>query len=138
MKNEGRKIALVLDNCPAHPTIQGLTHVKLVFLPPNTTAKSQPMDAGVIRCMKAHYRKLLAKEQLVAHDLKLPFTISVLDAMRLLKEAWKSVTAQTIQNCFKHVGFEQELDVEETDVVEEEEEEEMEGGMWERLQWAPT
>ena len=35
-----RKIALVLDNCSSHPDIKGLTHVKLVFLPPNTTASS--------------------------------------------------------------------------------------------------
>ena len=33
MQKEGRKIALVLDNCSSHPDIKGLTHVKLVFLP---------------------------------------------------------------------------------------------------------
>ena len=34
MQKEGRKYALVLDNCSSHPDIKGLTHVKLVFLPP--------------------------------------------------------------------------------------------------------
>ena len=43
-----RKIALVLDNCTAHPNVSGLTNIMLVFLPLNTTAKIQPMDAGVI------------------------------------------------------------------------------------------
>ena len=46
---EGRKVALIVDNCPAHPTISNLKAINLVFLPPNTTCKTQPMDQGVIR-----------------------------------------------------------------------------------------
>ena len=53
---EGRKIALLVDNCPARPSVSDLTNVQLVFLPPNTTSVSQPMDQGVIRSLKAHYR----------------------------------------------------------------------------------
>ena len=34
---EGRKIALLVDNCPAHPFVSDLTNVQLVFLPANTT-----------------------------------------------------------------------------------------------------
>ena len=43
---ENRTIALIIDNCPAHPTIGGLSNVRLIFLPPNTTSVSQPMDKG--------------------------------------------------------------------------------------------
>ena len=46
---EGRKIALIVDNCPAHPNINKLQAVGLIFLPPNTTSQTQPMDQGVIR-----------------------------------------------------------------------------------------
>ena len=53
---EGKKIALLIDNCPAHPSVPDLTNVQLVFLPPNTTSVLQPMDQGVIRSLKAHYR----------------------------------------------------------------------------------
>ena len=28
---EGRKVALIIDNCPAHPIIENLSHAKLVF-----------------------------------------------------------------------------------------------------------
>ena len=28
---EGRKVALTIDNCPAHPIIENLSHVKLVY-----------------------------------------------------------------------------------------------------------
>ena len=52
---EGRKIALLIDNCPAHPSVSNLTNVQLVFLPPNTTSVLQPMDQRVIKSLKAHY-----------------------------------------------------------------------------------
>ena len=34
---EGRKIAMIVDNCPAHPRVLGLKAIDLIFLPPNTT-----------------------------------------------------------------------------------------------------
>ena len=60
-ESEKRKVALIIDNCQAHPIIDNLSHIKLVFLPPNTTSVSQPMDQGIIRCLKANYRKRLVK-----------------------------------------------------------------------------
>ena len=56
-EKENCKVILIVDNCPAHPIIEGLKAVKLVFLPSNTTSKTQPMDHGVIRSLKAKYRK---------------------------------------------------------------------------------
>ena len=41
---ECRKIALLIDNCPAHPSAFDLTNVQLVFLPPNTTSVLKSMD----------------------------------------------------------------------------------------------
>lgn len=48
-EREGRKVAMIVDNCPAHPAISGLKAIDLIFLPPNTTSCTQPMDQGVIR-----------------------------------------------------------------------------------------
>ena len=48
--------SLIVDNCLAHPVVDGLTNV--VFLPLNATSKLQPMDQGVIR---AYRKKLLTK-----------------------------------------------------------------------------
>ncbi|KAL5146375.1 CENP-B 2 [Glycine soja] len=54
----GRRVLLVVDNCPAHPrNIEGLRNVELFFLPPNMTSKIQPCDAGIIRVFKMHYRR---------------------------------------------------------------------------------
>lgn len=56
-KHNGQRVLLLLDNCPSHK-IQNLNlpHVEIYFLPPNTTSKIQPMDAGIIMSFKRHYR----------------------------------------------------------------------------------
>ena len=59
--SEGRSIALVIDNCPAHPHIENLKSIKLFFLPPNTTSATRPMDQGVIRSLKAKYCRIWFK-----------------------------------------------------------------------------
>ena len=133
MRKSNRKIAMVLDNCTAHPNISGLTNIKLVFLPPNTTAKTQPIDAGVIRCLKAHYRNSLAKLRLLAFEEKRDFKVNVLEAMRLLRRAWNSVSEVTIQSCFKKANFvrlEDEDNIEETENNGDRDVERI----WERLQ----
>ena len=74
---DDRNIALIIDNCPAHPSISNLTNVQLVFLPPYTTSILQPMDQGVICSLKAHYRgrvvrflcRVLEKKNLVQRFL---------------------------------------------------------------------
>ena len=51
-EREGRKTVPIVDNCPAHPRVKDLKAINLVFLPPSTTSKMQPMDQGVIRALK--------------------------------------------------------------------------------------
>lgn len=106
---ENRKILLLVDNCPAHSVVPNLTNIKLVFLPPNVTSVLQPMDQGVIRNFKAHFRRLLVlllielREKSVKNicDVK----ISVLEAIRLMSDSWNSVSLFTIKNCFKKAGL---------------------------------
>jgi hypothetical protein len=59
LRLQKRKILLIVDNCPAHPVLEKLENIKLVFLPANTTSMLQPMDQAVIRILKCHYRKLI-------------------------------------------------------------------------------
>ena len=61
LRAKDRKIVLLVFNCPAHPTIEGLTNIHLVFLPANTTSVFQPMDQGVIRSLKVLYQKRVVK-----------------------------------------------------------------------------
>ena len=67
MTEEGRRIILFIDNCPSHPNIQKkLINVKLDFVPPNMTSVLQPLDLGIIKSLKMHYRNNLVKQQLNA------------------------------------------------------------------------
>ena len=46
---QGRKVIMIVDNCPAHPEVSGLKAINLQFLLPNTTFRTQPMDQRLIR-----------------------------------------------------------------------------------------
>ena len=96
-----RKVALIIDNCPAHPNVPNLNWVELIFLPPNTTSITQPMDQGVIRSLKAKYRSLAVKKQIAALEKgkEMP-KFSILTAMFMLTKAWNSIPDQTFINCF--------------------------------------
>ena len=96
---------MVIDNCQAHTQVRGLKCIELIFLPPNTTSKTQPMDQGAIQNFKTHYRKRVILRQMKAIDEKKEFTISLLDAMRLMQQAWEMVQPRTIANCFRHANF---------------------------------
>jgi len=83
--------------------------MRVAFLPPNTTALVQPMDAGIIRAFKAHFRRfhllwvisqLDAMGEGVSADKVLP---TVRQAIEWTSKAWACVTKQTVQNCWKHV-----------------------------------
>ena len=106
MRRQKCQILMVVDNCPAHPNINDLENVKLAFLPPNTTLKMQPCDAGIINSMKAYYRKKLISQIIDAYDEGKPFSFDLLDALFTLCSAWvNDVTKTTIRNCFHHASF---------------------------------
>lgn len=105
MAREKRKVVLIIDNCPAHLMPENLECTRVVFLPPNSTSKTQPMDAGVIHSMKSHYRRLLLLRKLQAMEANVEYNPSLYTAILLLTEAWESVSSTTIANCFRHCGF---------------------------------
>ena len=108
LKQENRHVLLFLDNAPCHPETlqQSLSFIKLIFLPKNATLKLQPADAGIIRNLKAKYRKrllrhvvsLLDGENTASAIIK---SVTVLDAIRWLKLSWDEVNENTIRNCFQ-------------------------------------
>ena len=60
------------------------------------------MDQGIIRCLKAHYRKRSVKLILRSLDSNKPLPkVSLLTALQLLVSAWNEVSQTTIVNCFK-------------------------------------
>ncbi|CAI6353251.1 unnamed protein product [Macrosiphum euphorbiae] len=56
---QSRTILLIVDNAGPHPKLIDLKNITLEFLPPNTTSLVQPLDMGIIKNLKTHYRGLL-------------------------------------------------------------------------------
>lgn len=102
-----RKILLLLDRCPAHPqNIQTLRNVTIKFLPANCTSKLQPLDLGIIHCVKVNYRKSLIRKLLICvEQSKALRKINVLEAMYMVCAAWDLVSRETIENCFRKAGI---------------------------------
>src|SRR3990167_8046269 len=61
--SRSKRVLLLLDNAPTHKQLL-MSNVLLVFPPPNTTSKIQPMDAGIIANFKRNYKKLYLRRAL--------------------------------------------------------------------------
>ena len=110
MIKQKRKILLFVDNCSAHPDNMVFSNVKIEFLPPNSTSRLKPMDAGVIKCLKGAYRLKLAYKLVSLIDASdnervKSTAITLFHAIEMLKAAWDDLSPSTISNCFRHCGF---------------------------------
>lgn len=111
LTKQKKKILLLVDNCPAHPSISDLKSITLIFLPPNTTSVLQPMDQGIIRALKSNFRKNLVLKIVASLDANVDTNagkhpkITILDAILMIYDAWNKLTSAAIFNCFKHAGF---------------------------------
>lgn len=114
MKIQKRKILLFIDNCPAHNIIPTCQAVKVKFLPPNTTSKSQPLDQGIIKTFKTLYRKEIVRKIISDMDDEKSTVIEILQAMRIVDKTWRNVTTTTIVNCFRSCGFVLEAEKDDT------------------------
>lgn len=104
MRLAKRKVILLVDNAASHS--QGdlqLKNVTLHFLPPNTTAHIQPMDASIIKAFKAHYRKQLVQHYINRVEKEEDQSINLREGLHMVKTAWDRVKVSTIVNCYRHV-----------------------------------
>lgn len=67
MQRQNRNELLFLENAASHPRLD-VQNVKIIFLPPNTTAHCQQLDQSIIQNFKSHYRKFLIKRLLSSMD----------------------------------------------------------------------
>ena len=107
MEQQKRKVLVVLDNCSSHK-IPDLKATKVLFLPANATSKLQPLDVGIIRNMKVHYRTAMVSKLLAHIDAggkTEDFQFSLLGAVSLVKQSWDKVSPSTIANSFRSAGF---------------------------------
>lgn len=110
LARKNRQILLFIDNAPSH-VVQNYSHITVQFLPPNTTSKIQPLDQGVIRAVKLHYRRYLAEMYLAGIESNADARQLIKDkfhfktACDLIKKAWQKITPNLIHNCFSKAGF---------------------------------
>ncbi|CAJ0826200.1 6397_t:CDS:2 [Entrophospora sp. SA101] len=85
-----------------------LTNIRLIYIPSNTTAHLQPMDAGIIHSFKAKYKHEYCK-YLIRHFDNGTYNqrdkLNVKEAIYFIAEAWNNVTETTIQNCWIKTGI---------------------------------
>jgi hypothetical protein len=99
-----------LDNFSAHEINYKPKNITLIPFEPNMTPFVQPLDAGIIRCVKAHYRRAFCMRAIELDEAEEPdiFKINLLEAMKMVREAWNAVSPTTIANCWDHTGIQHE------------------------------
>ena len=91
--------------------IHSTSNIKIVFLPPNTTSKLQPLDQGIIRGVKMFYCNAITKRIWACVDKdkeELKEVMKALDFWWHVKNivaAWNYITDTLIQKCFQKAGF---------------------------------
>jgi hypothetical protein len=107
----GRKVALLMDNFSAHEVavemIQSsaypLQNVFVIWLPPNSTSRFQPLDQGIIHTWKGYWKRQWIQYMLQQYDAgKDPVTtMNVLKAVRWTIHAWElDLKLSTLERCF--------------------------------------
>lgn len=106
------KAILVLDNAPTHPAddleCEGYSDIKLVYMPPNVTSISQPMDQGVIECFKRKYRRKLLSEILDKMDgdenaglIQTLKTINIKDVIYIAAKSFDEIPPSTFTKSWR-------------------------------------
>lgn len=103
---------LLLDGAPCHPAhLGGLSaHVRVEFLPKNTSALIQPMNQGIIAAFKAHYLRRtlsqLVREQAgggrpSAREFWRSYT--VMAAVDNIAQAWAELQPATVNRAWRQL-----------------------------------
>ena len=103
-----RRVLLLLDNAPNHVWINNIKedypNIDIIFLPPNTISKLQPMDADIIATFKYHYHKYQLQHavDMIDHG-KAPYKIDQLKAMRWSCMIWRNMETSILTNYWRHI-----------------------------------
>ena len=104
MRKRQRKISLVLENCTAHPNMSGLRTLYSYFCLLTTLLKPSQWMLVLFATLK-HIIEITCKATSPRFRRKKPCKINILDSLKLLNQAWNSVSETAIKNCFKKVKF---------------------------------
>lgn len=100
---------LLIDRNSSHPSDQHLRSEDSFFFvqyfPPKVKALIQPMEQGLMRDLKLHYRYNLLKELLNKNITITEFhkQLNIKDAIKLVSDAWNAISIENIQQCFSKI-----------------------------------
>ncbi|CAI5995367.1 unnamed protein product [Closterium sp. NIES-65] len=124
MYAEGRDVVILLDNASSHTLLtetagtedlfsfrtRTLSNVRLVYLPPNTTCFTQPLDQGIIKKAKTTYKKLWLMdltrqwEEDRRRASLARYKPNMRDVVEWIYDSWMNVGARTVQLCWWNTG----------------------------------
>ncbi|XP_018079558.1 jerky protein homolog [Xenopus laevis] len=97
------KIMLILDHCPTNPKPEFLVkdNVFAVCLPPDCTSFIQPLDQGILRLFKSHYKSEFLQRMLTAcskgkNAAQFQANVNIKDAIWTAALAWDKVDKQAL------------------------------------------
>ncbi|CAI5956565.1 unnamed protein product [Closterium sp. NIES-64] len=120
MYAEERSIVILMDNASSHVLksegaetedlfgfrTRKLNNLRILYLPPNTTCFTQPLDQGIIATAKARYRAHWLSAftaqwaQNGATSAMARYTANLCNVLAWLLDAWMNIKRRTIQRCW--------------------------------------
>ncbi|KAF7685302.1 Tigger transposable element-derived protein 6 [Cucumispora dikerogammari] len=102
-KRQKKNILLLMNNCFFHKITYSPSNIELVFLPKNSTSKTQPLDSGIIRSFKAKFYEYQMKKVVMSLDENISAgelykSGNIKDAIIYTKWAWDDGTSTPIKN----------------------------------------
>lgn len=111
-----KKALVLVDDCIVHSQFDELRSIKVVFFPSNNTTLIQPMNQGIIKSFKLHYKKQLLLQHVKQIENNQNIKINLFHAICMLESAWEQILPQTIASFF---GYAKLKEVEEQLIEEE-------------------
>lgn len=100
-------MCLLLDNFPGHNISYKPENIHIEPFAANMMSFVQPLDAGIIRCFKAHYHQAFCYKAIELDEAGKDniYKINLLKVILMANAAWDVVTPEMIQNCWNHTGI---------------------------------
>jgi hypothetical protein len=108
-------VLLILDNFSVHEAgarylqaNEPLRNTEIIYLPPNVTSRHQPLDQGVIRTWKSHWKRKWLQYMIDEFDEgREPVkSMDILKAVRWGIDSWHhDVSLSAIENCWIKSGL---------------------------------
>jgi hypothetical protein len=76
-----------------------------MIMPPNAASVLPPMDIGIIKSFKGYFRRFVVLQLIDRRERRLHENFSLLGSIRLMKDAWDTVTPATVITCFQKSGL---------------------------------